>query len=417
MILDSNNNLVIYAQNVVYTLQSTDNWATASIISTGVSAYTGGTTITERGTTIFLVHAHIGETVSAFEIEEIVRINSLPVDVINITQAKTGPEGIAWSSYHGGLLVSSALGAVYQVGTDGSLTDVDTNLLNPLGIEAADHLYITNSNTTAVFQLETEGFLAGVVVQDYATGNVIASVDLSAIPDRNTTHLANDVDVDPTTQDLYVTDSFGDQIWHLDSSNNYAASSLVRDIRFSGAGGPIPIGLNGIAFHPTQNYMIVGRTFPTGALFKVTPAGTVTTITVSPAGLDLTGADGIIFRTNLGNNLLVTVGNSTVYEFTSADNWATATLFRRGISRFTGGSTITSDFYDVYMTHPHLFDDKGFYEIDRIYFERYVGISPAPPMTTTQDTSEQTEPDDDSASAVVGFSSVVMLASAIIALW
>ncbi len=79
----------------------------------------------------------------------------------------------------------------------------------------------------------------------------------------------------------------------------------------------------------------------TGALFKVTPAGVVTPVNVGT--LDITGADGIYFRNKelgLTENLLVTA-NSVVYEFASSDNWATATLFRKGKSFYSGGTTIT----------------------------------------------------------------------------
>jgi len=240
----------------------------------------------------------------------------------------------------------------------------------------------------------------------------VADIDLSDLPDRTTTHLANDVTVSHITGDLYVTDSFGNSIWHLDSSNAYAASVLVTDPRFSGVGGPLPIGLNGIAYHPVADYMIVARSFPTGALFKVTPAGTVTAVTILPPGLDISAADGIVFRNNvLGNSLLVAVANSTVYEFVSFDNWSSANLYRKGVSSYTGGTTIAIRGVEVFMTHAHFFDDTGSYEIDKIYFRRFAGIPPSPPDTTRDTSPTGEDPTDDKSSAsLIGYSFLVLMA-------
>jgi len=368
------NQLYVVASDVVYRITSTDNWASARITQEFISAYSGGTSLAFRGSTLFLIHAHLFQVATQFEIEY-VDMEDVGPDLVTITQNRTSPEGIDYSPTLGFVCSSIQFATVYTVSDSGVLTNIShyTGLITPLGIqvdEGNNLIYVTNSNFTAALSGQTTGFLAGLVVQTYS-GTLVKSIDFSPLGGASDTHLANDIALDPNTGNLYVTDSFGSQIWKVTSG--FTPSILVHDTRFTAVGGPVPIGLNGIDYHP-DGYLVTCKTFP-GALFKVSLTGTVTPTTILPAGLDITGADGLIFRPQRPNNLLVFAGQ-TVYEFSSSDDWLTANLYRFGNSSLPGGTTITLRLNDVHLIHAHNFDPSSVYEIDKIYFQEY--IAPAP---------------------------------------
>src|SRR5690348_7233715 len=88
--------------------------------------------------------------------------------------------------------------------------------------------YSGHSFSSRAVSGETTGYLAGVIIANY-DGTLVRHVDLSGIGFTNVSHLTNDIALNRDTGDLYATDSIGSQIWKLNASANYDATTFVHD--------------------------------------------------------------------------------------------------------------------------------------------------------------------------------------------
>ncbi len=82
---------------------STDDWQSGRIIQEVFSAYPGGTTVVARNVAsgvwnVYLVHAHLGDNSSVYEIESLHRYNDVGDDLYTITNNGTRP-GISSGEY------------------------------------------------------------------------------------------------------------------------------------------------------------------------------------------------------------------------------------------------------------------------------------------------------------------------------
>jgi len=129
MVFAPDGTLYVVGGNVgkVWALRSTDNWATATFISEGTSAFPGVTTATLRGSDVYVIHAHFNEVRNIYEIEKI---------TMNPFTVTTGGSSTAAT-------VSSATGAGTSVATGTAGTSAGITTTTGAGPQ-------TTATTTAV---------------------------------------------------------------------------------------------------------------------------------------------------------------------------------------------------------------------------------------------------------------------------
>eukprot|EP01006_Ploeotia_vitrea_P006145 TRINITY_DN12390_c0_g1_i1.p1 TRINITY_DN12390_c0_g1~~TRINITY_DN12390_c0_g1_i1.p1 ORF type:complete len:335 (-),score=6.61 TRINITY_DN12390_c0_g1_i1:253-1257(-) len=165
------------------------------------------------------------------------------------------PESISYSDEHKAIFIGSMIfGDVHKVHLNGS---VELFLSAPLqatgGILAVDEmdlLFIGNFNKSLITAWLSgassfDGWQTSLVVANMSSGAVVANVDLSNVGSMVPLHLASDIAVDPETNDVYVTDTFGGQLWKV-SSSTWSASSFVSSPSWK---SPKGFGPNGISIN------------------------------------------------------------------------------------------------------------------------------------------------------------------------
>jgi sugar lactone lactonase YvrE len=268
------------------------------------------------------------------------------------------PEGIEYDAENERVLVGSlAEGSIFEIGVDGSLTEVvmDPDLVSSVGIEVdeeRDRLLVANSDSS-VFQSGTQG-QAMLGIYDLTSGERIAMVDLTQalgeVPE-DAVYFANDVAVgDDGT--AYVTDTRMNVVYEVGPDGGDA--SVLH--RFED--GP---GLNGIVFHPSGYLLVVGG----GSLYKL-PVDNPDSIGEVMLGEPVEGADGMVL-TDDGRLIVVSNSTSSVGALTSDDDWASADV--AGTARFEGQATTAAIVGDyIYVVKPH-FNDQEPPSIERVTFE------------------------------------------------
>jgi sugar lactone lactonase YvrE len=271
---------------------------------------------------------------------------------ITVPQPALSPEGIQYDEANKRFIVSSRtqgrIGTVRDDSTYTALAD-DPRLVSTIGLNldasrqrllaAVSDMGANTTRSTAT----TLRKLAALASFNPSTGALLSYVDLGglrpALP-----HFANDIAVD-AQGNAYITDSLSPIIYKVDAQG--VASVFLENSQLSGGTG---FGLNGIVFHP-DGYLLVAKTND-GTLFKV-PIANPTGFTPVTSSQSLVGADGLLLLDS--TNLLVVAGSqSTVFQMSSSDSWATT----RPTGSFTTGAvsptTITRrNTTDAYVLYPY----------------------------------------------------------------
>jgi sugar lactone lactonase YvrE len=247
------------------------------------------------------------------------------------------PEGTQYDSQSGRFLVSSqTAGRIGQIADDSTYTTFADNdsLISSIGLNLdapRNRLLAAISDpgyNAARTNPATKGKLARLGIFNRNTGTKIQFVELSAKSTTYPAHFANDIAVD-VQGNAYVTDSYAPLIYKVsfNASGRGAASVWLDNTALSAPAGKF--GLNGIVFHPS-GYLLVAKS-DEGKLLKIpitstttagvttTTPGTISTVTL-PAGLDLSGADGLQL---LNNTTLLVVCNAQgkVYRLTTSTDF------------------------------------------------------------------------------------------------
>jgi sugar lactone lactonase YvrE len=282
--------------------------------------------------------------------------DALP-DQIVVARPGFSPEGIEWDAENGVFLLGSlADGTVYRVTDDGESTPFieDEDIIVSAGIEvdaANRRLLVTSSEADVFFNFTSPGQI-GVGAYDLDTGERQFFADLSELhPGRG---FANDVAVD-ADGNTYVTDSFSPAIYKVDMDGN--AELFVEDERLR---APF-FGLNGIVAHP-DGYLIVAVAGQ-GQLFNVPlddPAALSEIALEQPLG-----ADGLILD---GDGNLIAVSGGVVYQLSSDDDFASATVIAQ--AEHEPATTVTLRDDQVYAIYAYLMTNttRETYEIVRVEF-------------------------------------------------
>jgi sugar lactone lactonase YvrE len=260
-------------------------------------------------------------------------------DAVNFKQANLYPEGTQYDSQSGRFLVSSqTAGRIGQIAADvteptntntyTAFAD-DPQLISTIGLSldaSRNRLLAAVSDpgyNTARTSAVTKGKLAAMAIFNRSNGTLMQFLNLSAVsPTAYTAHFANDIAVD-AQGNAYVTDSYAPIIYKIafNASGFGTPSVWLTSNALSAPAGKF--GLNGIVYHPS-GYLLVAKS-DEGKLLKIpivnNNPGTLTTVTL-PAGLDLSGDDGLQL---LNNTTLHVVCNAQgkVYKVTTADDFIT----------------------------------------------------------------------------------------------
>ncbi|MDO7886788.1 hypothetical protein [Hymenobacter cheonanensis] len=271
---------------------------------------------------------------------------------IKFVQPNLYPEGTQYDSQSGRFLVSSeTTGSIGQVTGDIAATDTtntgtytifadNDQLISTIGLNldasrnrllaaVSDPGYNKDRTKDA-----TKNKLAATAIFDRSTGTLMDFINLSAVsPSTYTAHFANDIAID-AQGNAYVTDSYAPIIYKIAFAGGKGTASVwLSSSALSAPAGKF--GLNGIVYHPS-GYLLVAKS-DEGKLLKIpvttvpgstaaattTVPGTLTTVAL-PAGLDLSGDDGLQLLDNT-NLLVVCNAQGKVYKVTTADDFGSVT--------------------------------------------------------------------------------------------
>ncbi len=245
--------------------------------------------------------------------------------------ARILPEGVAVYPPVGFLVSSITEGTVMAVNVQsGSATPfvVNPSLVRTFGLRVdAPRRRLLICNSLGVQVNASSPFQAALLAVDlYNTSRVLFNADLSRLSGvaNNSVHFANDVAVDDAGV-AYVTDSYGAQIWRVDTSGS--ASVFVSNEALFGPAGGSQIGLNGIAYVPGA-ILAVRTSQPMLYRIPIANPSAATVLAVSvPAGMMWRNLDGLAVDASLTTLTAVNNGDGLVYRIRSADNFAsTATV-------------------------------------------------------------------------------------------
>ncbi|HEY0449277.1 hypothetical protein [Actinophytocola sp.] len=190
------------------------------------------------------------------------------------------PEGVAWDPTRQALLVGSvgSPARITAVGRDGVNRTVvsDPELIAYLGIKVD----VARHRILAVYGNPVAPGPTGVAVYDLRTGERIRLVSLASdVPGERA---ANDLVLTPSGT-AYVTDTQAGAVYRVTPAGE--VSTVVSDPRL----GP-SIGANGVVWHPDGYLVVVNYT--TGALYRISRGELTEVWTPTP----LVGGDGMALR-------------------------------------------------------------------------------------------------------------------------
>jgi sugar lactone lactonase YvrE len=189
------------------------------------------------------------------------------------------PEGVAWDPGGRELLVGSfgTPARISAVGADGAVRTVvsDPELTGFAGLKVDAR----RNRVVAVYGNPAEAGPTGIAGYDLATGRRTSLVDLRGDGTRGANDLV--LDRDGTA---YVTDAQAGAVYRV--APDGTVTTLVSDPRLLPA-----IGANGIVAHPAGYLLVVNYT--TGRLFRIDPRHPALTEVTAPR---LIGGDGLALR-------------------------------------------------------------------------------------------------------------------------
>jgi len=288
----------------------------------------------------------------------LVLAGALAAEYLNVTTLNLYPEGIEYQASTDLFLISSVqFGTISKINpTTGAvvstISDSQLTLIGSLGLQidvSRDRLYVAQTDSKQFFGTQGSTF-AALSIFRLSDGTRVQWVNLTKIGGYPST-FPNDVTMD-AAGNLYVTESFNGLIMKVDGTtfvpSVFASSSAWTPVSAS------PVGINGIEYVATGNYLIVGNT-GTGKLFKVTiatpPVITEITLTENGAVSSALGTDGLFFHPQ---GALISSSAISSTALVSSDNWATAKIIGRVTSQVPDMATCTVRNNVVYAMHSHI---------------------------------------------------------------
>ncbi|MFD1604426.1 gluconolaconase [Flavobacterium artemisiae] len=245
-----------------------------------------------------------------------------PTKRIEFEAPESYPEGVAFDKAANVFYVSSArLGTVGKVTKDGKYTALysDSSLKSTYGLKVhpdGKKLYICagDANYSKYSTSDTKKKMARLLIIDIKTGKKTADIDLALLVPGD--HFPNDIAFDDKGN-AYVTDSYADVIYKVDTSGKASVFSKSQLLHSAG------VGPNGIVYHP-QGFLLIANN-GSGALIKIDMNAPEKGAKVKIDQF-FPGADGMLLNDNATVTLVQNGGVNKIFRLKSTDNWNTATV-------------------------------------------------------------------------------------------
>jgi len=243
-----------------------------------------------------------------------------PTKRIEFEAPESYPEGVAFDKATNVFYVSSArLGTIGKVTKDGKYSELysDSTLKSTYGLKVhpdGKRLFVCvgDANYSKFSTPETKKKMARLISIDLKSGKKLADIDLSTLVPGE--HFPNDL-VFGNDGSVYITDSFADVIYKVDSKGSASVFSKSELLKSAG------VGPNGIVFHP-EGFLIVANN-GTGALVKLPLANPEKGEKVKIDQF-FPSADGLLLNDNNTLTLVQNGGVDKIFKLKTADNWITA---------------------------------------------------------------------------------------------
>ncbi|WP_125721167.1 SMP-30/gluconolactonase/LRE family protein [Flavobacterium ustbae] len=243
-----------------------------------------------------------------------------PTKRIEFEAPESYPEGVAFDKASNAFYVTSArLGTVGKVTREGKYTELyaDKSLKSTYGIKVhpdGKRLFFcaADANYSKFSTPETKKKTARLISIDLRSGKKLSDTDLSGLAAGE--HFPNDLAFD-NQGSVYVTDSYADVIYKVDTNGKAAVFSRSELLKAAG------VGPNGIVFHP-HGFLIVANN-GTGALVKIDLNNPEKGAKVKIDQF-FPNADGLLLHDNYTLTLVQNGGVNKIFKLKTADNWTTA---------------------------------------------------------------------------------------------
>lgn len=243
-----------------------------------------------------------------------------PTKRIEFEAPESYPEGVAFDKAANVFYVSSArLGTIGKVTKEGKYTELygDKSLKSTYGLKVhpeGKKLYICagDANYSKFSTPDTKKKMARLIIIDLKSGKKTSDIDLSGLVPGE--HFPNDLAFD-SNGNAYITDSYADVIYKVDTSGNAVVFSKSELLKSAG------VGPNGIVFHP-QGFLLVANN-GTGALVKIEVANPEKASKVKIEQF-FPSADGLLLNDNSTITLVQNGGANKIFKIKTADGWVSA---------------------------------------------------------------------------------------------
>lgn len=243
-----------------------------------------------------------------------------PTKRIEFEAPESYPEGIAYDKTDNVFYVSSArLGTVGKVTTDGKYSALysDKSLKSTYGLKIhpdGKRLFICagDANYSKFSTPDTKKKMARLISVDLKSGKKLTDTDLSQLVPGE--HFPNDLAFD-SQGNVYVTDSFADVIYKVDSKGIASVFSKSELLKSAG------VGPNGIVYHP-EGFLLIANN-GTGALVKLEIKNPEKGIKVKVDQF-FPSADGLLLNNNNTLTLVQNGGVNKIFKLKTSDNWTSA---------------------------------------------------------------------------------------------
>lgn len=243
-----------------------------------------------------------------------------PTRRIDFEAPESYPEGVAFNKTANVFYVSSArLGTVGKVTKEGKYSELytDKSLKSTYGLKVhpdGKKLYVCagDANYSKFSTADTKKKMARLIIIDIKSGKKTSDIDLSGLVPGE--HFPNDLTFDDK-DNVYITDSYADVIYKVDSSGKATVFSKSELLKAAG------VGPNGIVFNP-QGFLLVANN-GTGAVVKIEIANPEK---ASKVKIDqfFPSADGLLLNDVNTLTLVQNGGVNKIFKIKTADNWVSA---------------------------------------------------------------------------------------------
>lgn len=243
-----------------------------------------------------------------------------PTRRIEFEAPESYPEGVAFDKGSNVFYVSSArLGTVGKVTKEGKYTELysDNTLKSTYGLKVhpdGKRLFICagDANYSKFSTPETKKKMARLISIDVKSGKKLSDVDLLQLTPGE--HFPNDLAFDKDGN-TYITDSFADLIYKVDTSGKASVFSKSELLKSAG------VGPNGIVYHP-KGFLVVANN-GSGSLIKIEIKNPEKGVKVKIDQF-FPGADGMILNDENTLTLVQNGGVNKIFKLKTTDNWISA---------------------------------------------------------------------------------------------